>query len=194
MEKQELTRQIPWWTWVAPIIIQTMARFTGPFVFIQPGFYLIYLPYLVGSVFVLWWGPRVVLGAGLASLIGSMSGTHLDSTGVILLALAEMLKVYLGWWFWKYLKIYQRNLKRAGALFYFWFMAFVIPNVIGSYILMAVLTLGGVFTEQQFLQDYLQMILADTLMTLIISLPVFIFMSHWMTQRGWVLWRKSPFG
>ncbi|WP_413580411.1 hypothetical protein [Bdellovibrio sp. HCB288] len=193
MEQKELNRQIPWWTWLAPICIQLMARFTGPFVFIQPGFYLVYLPYLVGSVFVLWWGPRVVLGVGVASLIGSFSGTHLDHLGIILLAAAEMLKVYLGWWFWKYLNIYRRNLKKVSRLFYCWALVFVIPNFIGSYILMAVLTLGGIFSENKFLRDYLQMSLADTLMTLVLSFPIFMFFSEWMTQKGWTLWRKSPF-
>jgi hypothetical protein len=192
MEK-ELNRHIPWWTWVAAILIQILARFTGPFVFIQPGFYLVYLPYLIGSVLVLWWGPRVILAVSIASLLGSLSGTHLSPMGVLFFAASEGLKVYLGWLFWKYLKIYRMNLKQAGRLLYFWIMAFVIPNFIGSYILMAVLTLDGIFFQEKFLRDYLQMALADTFMSLVISLPIFIFFSHWMTQKGWTLWRKSPF-
>ncbi|WP_413586395.1 hypothetical protein [Bdellovibrio sp. HCB274] len=159
----------------------------------KTGFYLLYLPYLVGAVLILWWGPRVVLGACIASLVGSYFGSHLDFLGIILLALAEGLKVYLGWWFWKYLKVYRRKLYRVGPLFYFWIMVFVVPNFIGSYLVMAVLTLGGVFSHEKFVSDYLQMALADTFMTLVLSLPLFIFLSHWMTQKGWTLWEKSPF-
>ncbi len=191
--KQGLNRHIPWWTWVVAILIQIVARFTGPFVFIQPGFYLVYLPYLIGSVLILWWGPRVVLAVAIASLLGSLSGTHLSPWGIILFAGSESLKVYLGWLFWKYLKIEKMNLKEAGKLFYFWMMAFVIPNFIGSYILMAVLTLDGIFVQEDFLRDYLQMALADTFMSLVISLPIFIFLSHKMTEKGLTQWRKSPF-
>ena len=188
----DLNAPIPWWTWVVPIFIQVLGRIVSPFLTVSPGIYLLYLPYLTGVPLVLWWGPRVLIGVWISSFFGAWL-VNFPREVILFLGIAEVSKVGIGYLSWKYLKIYQKNLKNTSGIFYCWLLTFALPNFIGSYLLMAILTVGGVYRGHGFLSGYFSVTLIDTFMGLLVSFPCFIVMSHHMFRKGWTNWQSSPF-
>ncbi len=183
---------LPWWTWVVPLFIQIGGRFLSTVVTISPGIYLFYFPYLTGVPMALWWGPRVFPAVFIASIVGA----HLAGiTGpmVFFLGLSELSKVAFSWAAWKLFKMCQRDLSQTKNLFICWLVCFALPNVFGSYAVMAVLAVNQAYPANMFFHHYLKVTLIDTLMGLVVSFPLYIFLSNSFSQRGWSQWRKSPF-
>lgn len=185
-------RPVPLWTWIVPFFVQVCGRFLSTIVTLSPGIYLFYFPYLTGVPMALWWGPRVFISVFIASVMGA----HLAGvTGVmaLFLGISELSKVAIGWAFWHFLKIYRKDFHKTRNVFFCWFLCFALPNIVGSYAVMAVLALTGSYPQESFLHNYLKVTLIDTAMGLFISFPIFIFLSNTFTQRGWTPWKKSPF-
>lgn len=177
---------------MAPFFIQIGGRFLSTIVTISPGVYLFYFPYITGVPMALWWGPRVFVAVFVASALGA----HLAGVGGLLtffLALSETSKVAIGWAMWWLLKFHQRDLRSTKQLFMCWLSCFAVPNIFGSYAVVAVLTLQGVYPQNTFWFQYLKVSLIDTAMGLFISFPLFIFLNHIFVQKGWSQWRKSLF-
>lgn len=191
MEKDRPS-SLPWWTWIVPLFVQLGGRFLSTVITLSPGIYLFYFPYLTGVPLSLWWGPRVFISVFVASVIGA----HLAGvTGgmAFFLGIAELSKVAMGWASWTVLKIEKRDMTRTSSLFFCWLTCFALPNVFGSYAVMAVLALQGTYPQDVFLFHYMKVTLIDTAMGLLLSFPLFIFLSGGLTHRGWTLWKKSPF-
>lgn len=183
---------LPWWTWVVPFFIQIGGRFLSQIVTISPGIYLFYFPYLTGVPMALWWGPRVLIAVFVASVLGAhLAG--ITGTMVFFLGSSECAKVAMGWAAWKMFKMCQRNLSQTKNLFLCWLVCFALPNVFGSYAVMAVLAVNEVYPPGTFFYHYAKVTLIDTLMGLLISLPIFIFLSNNFSHRGWSQWKRSPF-
>ncbi|MDG0815500.1 hypothetical protein [Bdellovibrio svalbardensis] len=172
--------------------MQIGGRFLSTIVTISPGIYLFYFPYLIGVPMALWWGPRVFIAAFVASAMGAhLAG--IAGFSIFLLATAELSKIAMGWAAWTVFKMGQRDLIKTKNLFCCWLACFALPNIFGSYAVMAVLALNQAYPANMFFYHYVKVTLIDTLMGLLVSFPLFIFLSNSFSHRGWAQWKKSPF-
>ncbi|MEQ9099926.1 MAG: ATP-binding protein [Imperialibacter sp.] len=61
VSQSQLRNILPWWTWVAPLIIFFAASYLSSIYRISSSAALIYLPTAIGIILVNWWGPVRVL-------------------------------------------------------------------------------------------------------------------------------------
>ena len=93
------------WTWLLPLPLLHLATWFSLATQFTDGAALWYLPYAIGLVLVLWWGPRVLLAVYLNALL-CVPLWGLDWRWAPLYAIPETLGVTLAWlmlrlpWVW----------------------------------------------------------------------------------------------
>lgn len=180
----------PRWTWWVPLPLLHLATWMSLGTQISGGVALWYLPFALGLVLTLWWGPRVLASVYLNAL-ASIPLWGLDWHLAPFYALPETLAIGVAW------LLLRRHQAEAGlpdfaSLLRFMLLGVLVPVTLVSLGVQASLLATGVITRQAWLLASLQMWLGDSLTTLVLSLPLLVYGTPWLRRNGWALGVYEP--
>ncbi len=175
---------LPTWTWWLPLPLLHLATWLSLSTQFSEGVALWHLPFALGLVMTLWWGPRVLPLLYLNSLL-SIPLWGLDWRWAPLYAVPETLGVALAWWLCRLRPVdpalpFLRHLVR---FMLFGVLLALVPVAIG---VQANLWLSGHLPTSSLFSATLTLWLADSLMTLAVAVPLLTYLTPWLQRRGWL--------
>ncbi|NQD91052.1 EAL domain-containing protein [Pseudomonas sp. CrR25] len=174
----------PKWTWWLPLPLFHLATWLSLATRFSDGAAVWYLPFALGLVLSLWWGPRVLLTLYLNALV-SIPLWGLDWRWAPLYALPETLGVGLAWLLLR-LRPFDPSLANLGQLLRFMLLGVLFPTSLVAVGVQANLWLGGHSLAQGGALASATLWLADSLTTLVIAIPLLTYLSPWLRRRGWM--------
>ncbi|WP_372865908.1 EAL domain-containing protein [Pseudomonas sp.] len=176
--------RLPAWTWWLPLPLFHLATWLSLATQFTEGAAIWYMPFALGLVFCLWWGPRVLPALYLNALI-SVPLWGLDWHWAPLYALPESLAVGLAWWLLQRCT-FDVALDHFGHLLRFILLGVLLPTVVIALGLQTLLWLGGQVPAGDWGVAGLNLWLADSLSVLAITTPLLAYLSPWLRRRGWL--------
>ena len=165
--------RLPNWTWWLPLPILHLATWISLATRLNDGVALCYLPLVLGLVFCLWWGPRVLPALYLNALL-SVPLWGLPWQWAPLYALPETVAVGLGWWLLRP-QSFDPALGRLSDLLRFLAFAVLMPSTLVALGLQSSLWLTGFQIGEQWAQVSLALWLSDTINMLALTAPLLAF-------------------
>src|SRR5215204_3464165 len=181
---------LPWWTWVLPFLIANAGTWLSLWFKTNPGTALWYLPTALGIVMVYWWGPRVLIGIYLNSVVCTPLW-DLPWQGAFLYALPETLEVGLSWLFFIRLaggKYWLPDMGNVGA---FQLFGSIIPTLIANTYLVAQLYFLENIPQHAIWENWQIVFSADLVTQYVLTVPLLIIFSRPMSRVGWTLTKES---
>jgi len=176
--------RLPNWTWWLPLPILHLATWISLATRLNDGVALCYLPLVLGLVFCLWWGPRVLPALYLNALL-SVPLWGLPWQWAPLYALPETVAVGLGWWLLRP-QSFDPALGRLSDLLRFLAFAVLMPSTLVALGLQSSLWLTGFQIGEQWAQASLALWLSDTINMLALTAPLLAFCTSLLRARGWL--------
>lgn len=177
--------RLPFWTWWLPLPAFQLATQLSLITQIESGLGALYLPFALGLVLVLWWGPRVLL-ALYANALLSTPLWGLDWHQAPLHAVPETLGVVCC-----YLLLRRRPFDAAlpdiSHLLRFILLGVLLPVALTSVLLIGYRVFLGELTMVQLPPLVLTLWLVDSLSSLVISIVLLTYLSPWLRRRGWLV-------
>lgn len=160
---------------------------------VSPGTSTFYFPVAIGIVMIQWWGPRVLAGLFLNSMI-SFQLWGLDRVSLFpLYALPETLEVLLAW------ALVRERLRgktwdpSPRNIIMFGVQGVLIPAVFMSISFQAILYLAGETTPSEAFRGGVNGFVGDLLGGTTLTLPLLISLSPWLDHKKWSLFKTSSF-
>lgn len=177
---------LPWWTWVAPLIIFQIGFCTSSLFKTPQGPSLFYLPIAFGIILVHWWGPRVVLGMFASSLL-NMAWMNIEpSLAALALATHGPVCIYLSWFLFR-LK-YKSGSQITDINHLYWFIIFgiFIPVSVNSLYELAI-----TWNESDPLRPVLLVLMPDFVTNFAFTLPVLLYTTPLISRAGLTIYKDS---
>ncbi|MFS4461199.1 ATP-binding protein [Bdellovibrio sp. HCB2-146] len=189
MEKQRL----PWWTWVLPFVLFHLGTRASLAFMVSPGTSTFYFPMALAIVMVQWWGPRVLIGLFLNSILSANLWGLERIAFYPLYAVPETLEVLISW-----LLLRQRLRGKPWDpsprnIILFGIYAILIPAIIMAFMLQGILYFTGEATSSDVFRGAINGFIGDLLGGTTISLPLLIALSPWLDRKGWSLFKTTAF-
>ncbi|MGB4072686.1 EAL domain-containing protein [Pseudomonas sp.] len=181
--------RLPHWTWWLPLPLLQLATWLSLATQFTEGAALWYLPFALGLVLTLWWGPRVLLAVYLnAALSSPLWG--LDWQWAALYGLPETLGVGLAWLLLR-LRPFDPALPDLSHVLRFMLLGVLVPALPVALGVQGNLWLTGHLSVSDMLPGSVTLWLADSLSALAIATPLLAYLSPWARRRGWLLARDG---
>ncbi|MEX6502855.1 bifunctional diguanylate cyclase/phosphodiesterase [Pseudomonas zhanjiangensis] len=180
--------RLPAWTWWLPLPLFHLATWLSLATQFSEGAAIWYMPFALGLVFCLWWGPRV-LPALYCNALLSVPLWGLDWQWAPLYALPESLAVGLAWWLLRRCA-FDVALVHFAHLLRFILLGVLLPTALIALGLQTLLWLDGHLPAGDWAVASLNLWLADSLSVLAITTPLLTYLSPWLRRRGWLLARQ----
>ena len=177
--------RLPWWSWWLPLPLLHLATWLSLSTQFASGSALCYLPFALGIVLLLWWGPRTLLALYLNALL-STPLWGLDWQWAPLYALPETISVALVGLAMRRAE-YDVRLTNVRSLVRFIVFGALLPAALVALWLQGNLVYTGVLPAEQWRQAVFTVWLADSVAALGVALPLLAGLTHWLRQRGWAL-------
>jgi diguanylate cyclase (GGDEF)-like protein/PAS domain S-box-containing protein len=178
------------WAWLLPLPLLHLATWLSMATQFSDGAALWYPPFALALVFVLWWGPRVLLMVYLNTML-AIPLWGLEWQWAPLYALPETLCVALAWWLLR-LRSFDPALPDLSHLLRFMLLGVLLPVIPMALGVQGNLWLLGHATLQDLPSGILTMSLADSLTALAVAIPMLAYLTPWMRRRGWLRGRAQP--
>lgn len=179
------SKRLPSWTWWLPFPAFHLASLLSLTTQVEGGIAIFYLPFALGLVLTLWWGPRVLLGLYVnAALCAPLWG--LDWRWGPVHALPETLGVAFCYGLLRW-RPFDPALPDISHLLRFILLGVLLPAALTCLGLLGSLLLLGDLSAHKAPQLALSLWLADSLSAVVIATPLLVYGSPWLRRRGWVL-------
>ncbi|MDX2227034.1 MAG: PAS domain-containing protein [Verrucomicrobiae bacterium] len=179
---------LPWWTWIAPLaIFHLCTRISVPFA-IGTGLSFWYLPLVIGFVLVHWWGPRVLIGLYVNSVISCGLWGANNVMLFPLYGIAETVVVFLSWWLFQQRLRGNSSLPDVQQLFLFLLVGVFVPLAVGGVLRETHLKFGE-GNPTPFWTAYFTGLIVDMSGAMTFSVPLMMVGSYWMSRWGLTLKR-----
>ena len=176
--------RLAFWTWLLPLPFLHLATWLSLATQFSDGAALWYVPFALGLVLVLWWGPRVLVAVYLNALV-SIPLWGLAWQWSPLYAIPETLGVALAWFLLKQ-RPFDPALPDVSHLLRLMLLGVLLPAVPMAFGVQANLWLTGHLPLSALASGSLTLWLADSLTALALSIPVLVYLTPWMRRRGWL--------
>ncbi|MDP3816191.1 EAL domain-containing protein [Pseudomonas sp.] len=176
--------RLPTWTWWLPLPLFHLATWFSLATQFSAGAALWHLPFALGLVLTLWWGPRVLPLLYLNSML-SIPLWGLDWRWAPLYAMPETLGVALAWWLCR-LRPVDPALPYLRHLLRFILYGVLLPAVPVALGVQLNLWLTGHLPWSSLPAASLTLWLADSLVALAVAVPLLTYLSPWLQRRGWL--------
>ena len=176
--------RLPLWTWWLPLPLLHMATWLSLATRFSDGAAVWYVPFALGLVLCLWWGPRVLLALYLNALL-SVPLWDLDWRWAPLHALPETLGVGLAWLLLRW-QAFDVALPDLNHLLRFMLLGVLLPATLLALGVQANLWLGGHPLARDWALAGVTLWLADSLTALVIAIPLLTYLSPGLRRRGWL--------
>ena len=177
--------RLPTWTWWLPLPVFHLASWLSLATHLQSGVAIFYLPFALGLVLTLWWGPRALLALYLNAML-CVPFWGLDWRWAPLHALPETLGVALCWLLLRWRAV-DVALPETSHLLRFIVLGVLLPAALTCLGLLLNLWLIGAMPLPAAAQVGLTLWLSDSLSALVIATPLLAYLSPLLNRRGWLL-------
>lgn len=179
------SQRLPFWTWWLPLPAFHLVTLLSLATQIDGGLAIFYLPFALGLVLALWWGPRVLVALYVNSVLCTPLW-GLDWHWAPVHALPEMLGVAFCYLLLRW-RPFDAALPDISHLLRFVLLGVLLPAALTSLALLANLLLLGGLPAHEAPRVALALWLADSLTALMISIPLLTYLSPWLRRRGWLM-------
>ncbi|MBC9252724.1 diguanylate cyclase [Pseudomonas alcaligenes] len=177
--------RLPLWSWWLPLPLLHLGTWLNLALGTVGGVALGYVPFALGLVCVLWWGPRVLLAVYLNALLGALLWGVAWPLAA-LHGLPETLGVALAWALLRQRRV-EATLCRLPHLLRFILLGVLLPAALMALAMQAGKLLGGQAPAAAWARDSLGLWLAYGLSSLLIATPALAAITPSLRSRGWVL-------
>ncbi|MDO8695956.1 MAG: EAL domain-containing protein [Pseudomonas sp.] len=175
--------RLPTWTWWLALPLLHVATWLSLSSQYLGGIALGYLPFGLGLVLSLWWGPRVLPALYLNALL-SIPLWGLDWHWAPLYAVPETLCVALAWWLlWR--RPFDAALANFTPLLRLILLGVLLPLLLMALTVQGNLLLLGRVAWGDLPAAVLAQWLVDSLTTLGLSVTLLVYLTPFLRQRGW---------
>ena len=180
---------LPWWTWVAPFIIFYVSGSISEQLKVPTGSILFYLPIPIGIILVHWWGPRVLAGLLLYSLLDS-SFWEVDRAPLNpIMITSDSICVFTSWYLFSYKNHGKAWLPNIINLLRFIALGIIIPITINSTLIYL-----SRYPNIKDINEHLTMVwTADFAASLALGLPALFFLTPGLERMGYSIQNGSEY-
>ncbi len=187
-----IENKLPWWTWIAPLLIfQLATRLSLAFQIQSPGSSFFYFPTPIALVLIFWWGPRVLISFYLNAVFSAGLWGLARWYFWPLYGLPETSYAALAWYFFTY----QRNgafwMPNTKEFISFLLRVILFPLIIYKVFLESIFFMLGDRPGDLFLDVLLKTGLGEFISNVGLSIPILYFCSSKMQALGLTL-TKEP--
>jgi signal transduction histidine kinase len=188
LKPQVNKKQLPWWTWVVPLIIfQAGTQLSLAFQIQSPGSSLFYFPTCCALVLIFWWGPRILvsfyLNAALSAGFWGLSKWYFWP----LYGMPETTYALLAWLFFIYQRKGEYWLPNTKQFITFLIWVLVCPLIIHKIFLESLFLILGDRPANLFFSVTLKTLLGDFISIVGLAIPILYFFSYRMQTLGLTL-------
>jgi diguanylate cyclase (GGDEF)-like protein/PAS domain S-box-containing protein len=176
--------RLPNWTWWLPLPLFHLATWLSLATQFADGTAIWYVPFALGLVLGLWWGPRILPALYLNALL-SIPLWGLDWRWAPVYALPETLGVGLAWLLLRR-RVFDVALPDVAHLLRFMLLGVLLPALLVSLGLQANLWFSDHLATGDVVAASAALWLADSLTALVIATPLLTYLSPWLRRRGWL--------
>jgi signal transduction histidine kinase len=170
-------RQLPWWTWVAPLPIFFIGTLISLEAKITTGTSLFYLPLAFGITLTYWWGPRVLPAFYFnASACAGLWGLSRVALWPVY-GLPELVFVALSWLLFVKLSSGKVSLPDTKQMVYFLVAGILIPLAVYKFMLESIFMLAGDAPVENYWNLLITTGFGDFISTFCLSLPLLYFLT-----------------
>ncbi|GLK87631.1 hypothetical protein GCM10017655_06930 [Pseudomonas turukhanskensis] len=142
-----------------------------------------YLPFALGLVFTMWWGPRVLLAIVLNATI-SAPLWGLDWHWAPLFAIPQATATLVGWLLLRR-RLFDAGLPNLSNLIRYLLLGLLVPVSVQALLMQAALFVSGQAPNGDWALASLNMWLADSFSALVVATPLFSYLTYTLRARGW---------
>ncbi|PTS84956.1 sensor domain-containing diguanylate cyclase [Pseudomonas sp. HMWF032] len=172
------------WTWLLPLPLLHTATWLSLATQFTEGAALWYLPFAIGLVLVLWWGPRVLLAVYLNAMF-AIPLWGLDWQWAPLYAISETLGIALAWWLLR-LRPFDPSLPDLSHLLRLMMLGVLLPAVPMALGVQGNLWLTGYLPLSELLAGSITLWLADSLTSVALAVPLLVYLTPLLRRHGWL--------
>jgi two-component system, sensor histidine kinase len=166
-------RTLPWWTWVAGLLILHAGSQISVLFKIDHGISAIYLPTALGVVLVNWWGPRKIIPLVYLNAVGSSFLWGIpDVKDWFIYSIPETIMVFLSWYLFTVVAKGKYWLPDIQNLLKFLLFGIILPIIPELLILETLFIAIGGHTPESFAFDFLRNCLGEFTSGFGIALPL----------------------
>jgi signal transduction histidine kinase len=184
-------QRLPLWTWILPVFVCHLGTQISLLTQIFPGYALFYLPVTFGTIMVLWWGPRVLLGVYVNAVLSAWLWDLQEWYLFPVYGFPETLEVFLIWFLyarWQKGKCWLPNL--AEVLKYILWAVFVPITFNMLYLNLQFYLLEKISRDNLWELMFVGW-LPEFVANLTVATAVLVFFTAWMEKRGLSLTRGA---
>jgi signal transduction histidine kinase len=182
------TNQLPWWTWLVPILVIHAGSEISALFKYAPGGAFVYLPTCMGIVLINWWGPKRIVPA---MYINAIISAHLWDVGPWYLwpvfAIPETLLIYLSWQLFTKQNKGKYWLPNINTLTSFLILGITLPLFTELFLLEAIFIATGERSADAFLYTFVRSSLGEFISNFGLTLPVLYYVTPIMSKKGLLL-------
>jgi signal transduction histidine kinase len=180
MSNAQTKSALPWWTWLAPLVIIHLSDRLSQLFTVPTGSILFYLPIPIGIVLVHLWGPRVLAGVFINAIISSAFWKAPHQSNLSFVLIHETVCIFSSWFFFSYKQKGKIWLPDIYNVLQFIVLGILIPVTINSGIIF--LSTGGL---RENIWVHLSMVwTADFASSFALTLPALYFLTPWMEEHS----------
>ncbi|HTJ48567.1 MAG TPA: HAMP domain-containing sensor histidine kinase [Cyclobacteriaceae bacterium] len=183
--------QLPWWTWVVPILVIHIGSEISALFKYAPGGAFVYLPTCMGIVLINWWGPKRIVPA---MYINAIISAHLWDVGPWYLwpifSIPETLLIYLSWLLFTKQNKGKYWLPNINTLTSFLILGITLPLISELFLLEAVFIATGERSADAFLYTFVRSSLGEFISNFGLTLPILYYVTPMMSRKGLLLGKE----
>jgi two-component system, sensor histidine kinase len=191
MQQRILTngKILPWWTWIAPFVLFYIGGFISQKFTMPTGSILFYLPIPMGLILIQWWGPRVLAGLLLYSVIDSKFWATESPLIQPLTLCSESATIFFSWYLFSSWQKGKAWLPNITSILQFIGLGILVPITINSTIFYLARNTGN----PDILKHISMVWTADLASSLALTLPTLFFLTPEMERLGLSITRESEY-
>ena len=177
-------KRLPLWTWILPAFVCHLGTQISLLTQIFPGYALFYLPITFGTIMVLWWGPRVLLGVYVNAVLSAWLWDLNEWYLFPVYGFPETLEVFLIWLLydkWQKGMCWLPNLREV-LKFILW--AVFVPITFNMFYLNLQFYLLGKISEERIWEVMFVGWLPEFVANLTLATAVLVLFTETMERRG----------
>jgi|GEM_PF-2344996 len=179
-----LNKNLPWWTWIVPILVAFLADAASFSISPFPSQLVILYGVPLGIVMVTWWGLRVVPGVYLGFTLGTLLWLNPPLQNLFFYRIADVLAILFYWFFYVRMMKGHARLDNIRSVLMFIIWGLFIPAIPSSLFPMLFLKAGNIPLDFSLVQEILSGSMASIYGVLLVSIPLLSFVTPAMGELG----------
>jgi len=186
-------KQLPWWTWIVPIIILHFGSQVSVLLRYDQGVSAYYLPTAISIILIQWWGPVRILPA---VFINATLSTSLWGVTRIYLwpvyAFTDVIVAFLSWYLFAYKAKGKCWLPDVRNLLLFLTIGTIIPSIIEIAYLEFVQIYFGDQPADQFMNYAAINLISEFISLFGLTIPVLYYVTPFMAKHSLTIFSSRP--